>query len=96
MAERISERFACMRSLVQFLPALGAAFPEVAVFTVVMGEFLDLASWSAVICSGLVNFWGIVMGFRNKSRRSAVSSYVGHESLPLLWVLRKWSDPGVH
>ena len=75
----ISERFACMRSLVQFLPAPVAAFPEVAVFTVVMGEFLDLASW-----------------FRNKSRRSAVSSYVGHESLPLLWVLRKWSDPGVH
>jgi len=36
------------------------------------------------------------MGFCNKSRRSAVSSYVGHESLPLLQALRKvvisWSS----
>ena len=71
----ISERFACMRSLVQFLPAPGAAFPEVAVFTVVMGEFLDLASWSAVM---QWTFWGMVMGFRNKSHQSAVSSYFGH------------------
>ena len=45
----ISERFVCMRSLVQFLPAPGAAFPEVAVFTVVMGEFFDFAFWSAVM-----------------------------------------------
>ena len=81
----ISERFACMRSPVQFLPAPGAAFPEVAVFTVVIGEFLDLASWSAVMQ------W--------KSRRSAVGSYVGHESLPLLQVgdvkWRSWEQDGL-
>ena len=51
-----------MRSLVQFLPAPGAAFPEVAVFTVVMGEFLDLASWSAVMqwtCEFLGDNYGV-------------------------------------
>ena len=88
----ISERFACKRSLVQFLPVPGAASPEVAVFAVVMSEFLDLASWSAAMqwtCEFLGDSYG-------KSRRSAVSSYVGHESLPLLQVLSKWSDPGVH
>ena len=79
------------RSLVQFLPAPGAAFPEVAACAVAMGEFLDLASWSAVM-QWTCEFLGYgLMGFCNKSRRSAVSSYVGHESLPLLQVLRKWS-----
>ena len=50
-------------SIVQFLPVPGAAFPEVAVFAVVMGEFLD---------SGLLgDGYGV-------SCRSAVISYVGH------------------
>jgi len=59
----ISERFACMRSRVQFLPAPGAAFPEVAVFTVVMSEFSDLASWSAVMqwtCEFMGDSYGVL------------------------------------
>ena len=52
-----------MRSLVQFLPAPGAAFPEVAVFTVVMSEFSDLASWSAVMqwtCEFMGDSYGVL------------------------------------
>ena len=44
------------------LAAPGAAFPEVAVFTVVMGGFLDLASWSAVMqrtCEFLGDNYGV-------------------------------------
>ena len=67
------------RSLVQFLATPGAAFPEVAVFAVVMGEFLDLASWSAVMqwtCEFLGDGYGV--------SQYVTSSYVGHESLLLL------------
>ena len=67
----ISECFACKGTRVLFQPALVAAFPEVAVFAVVMGEFLDLASWSAVMQWTCEFFeeWMVTLD-------------VGHESLP--------------
>ena len=78
----ISERFACMRSLVQFLPAPGAAFSRGGCIYSCDGRDLGLGF---LVCCHVVDL--------SIHGESAASSYVGHESLPLLHVPGKSSDP---